>query len=156
MNKKYIVRLTTEERRQLEAMVKRGRGQAYKITHANILLATDADGLNWPDEKACKAFRCHPGTVRNVRRRFVEEGLEAAIARKKRDNPPTPRILDGEAEARLIAVACSPPPEGRARWTLSLLAGKIVELKIAPSISGQTVRRTLKKMNLNPICAANG
>lgn len=156
MNKKYIVRLTTGERQHLEAMVKRGRGQAYKIKHANILLATDAGGPNWPDEKVSQAFCCDLCTVANVRRRFVEEGFGAAIERKKRDKPPTPRILDGAAEARLIALACGAPPEGRARWTLELLAGKIVELKIAPSVSGQTVRRTLKKMNSSRICAANG
>jgi transposase len=156
MSKMYIVRLTIEERQQLEATVRRGRGQAYKIKHANILLATDADGPNWPDEKAAQAFRCHLGTVANVRQRFVEQGIGAAIARKKRDNPPTPRLLDGRAEARLIALACGSPPLGRTRWTLKLLAKGLVELEVVPSISDQTVRRTLKKMNLSHICAANG
>jgi hypothetical protein len=156
MNKKFIVRLTAEERKQLDDMVSRGRGQAYRIKHANILLATNADGPNWPDEKVAEAFGCNLCTVANVRRRFVEDGLEAAIARKKQDAPSRKRILDGRADAHLIALACSPPPDGRARWTLELLAGKIVELKIAPSVSGQTVRRTLKKMNSSRICAVNG
>lgn len=147
MNKKYIVRLIAEEREKLDAMVTRGKGQAYRIKHANILLTTDADGPNWPDEKVAEAFGCNLCTVANVRRRFVEQGLDAALARKKQDSPSRKRILDGRAEAHLIALACSKAPEGRAAWTLRLLADKAVELKIAQAISHETVRKALKKTN---------
>lgn len=147
MNKKYVVRLTDEERRDLENIVRSGKSQAYRIKHANILLAVDADGPNMRDEEASKAFRCHTNTVCNIRQRFVELGMEAALNRKKQDHPSRPPILDGEKEARLIAIACGQPPEGRSRWTLDLLADKLVELKVVESICGQTVRRALKKTN---------
>ena len=147
MNKKYIVRLNSEERERLEAMVKKGKGMAYKIKHANILLAVDADGPGWTDEQSAKAFRCHLNTVVNMRRRFVEYGLEGALERKKQEYPSRKRILDGEAEARLIASACSEPPAGRAKWSLKLLADKLVALQVVESVSDQTVRRTLKKTN---------
>jgi transposase len=156
MNKKYIVRLAAQEREQLEAMVSRGRGQAYKIKHANILLAADADGPNWPDEKVAEAFRCHLGTVCNVRRRFVEQGLDASLARKKQDAPSRNPILDGRAEAHLIAPACGQPPKGRAAWTLRLLADKAVEMEIVEAISHETVRKTLKKTNCVPTGASAG
>lgn len=151
MNKKYIVRLTPEERKELETLVKKGTAQAYRIKHAHILLAVDADGPGWTDEETRAAYRCHLNTVINVRQRFVEHGFEAAMERKKRKEPARERILDGEKEARLIAVACSPPPAGRARWTLQLLADKLVALKVVDSISDQTVRRTLKKMSSSRI-----
>ncbi len=144
-NKKYVVRLTDEERNGLEAMVKKGRAAAYRIRHANILLKADADGPAWTDARIADAFGCHTGTVENVRRRFVLEGIEAAIIRRKQKKLSRERTLDGEGEARLIAIACSEPPDGRDRWTLELLAGELVRLKVADSISGQTVRRTLKK-----------
>lgn len=147
MNKKYVVRLTSEERGELETIVRSGKTQAYRIKHANILLAVDAAGTNMRDEEAAKAFHCHTNTVCNVRQRFVELGLEAALERKERDQPPCQRILDGEKEARLIAIACGQPPAGRSRWTLNLLADRLVELNIVESVSGQTVRRTLKKTN---------
>jgi transposase len=145
MNKKYVVRLTAEERGQLEALVRRGKGQAYKIKHANIMLAVDADGPCWCDEKVAEAFSCHLGTVKNVRQRFVEDGLERALERKRQDKPSRERSLDGRGEARLIALACSQVPHGRSRWTLKLLADKLVELDVVEAISDQTVRRTLKK-----------
>lgn len=144
-NKRYVVRLTDEERKGLEAMVKKGRAAAYKIRHANILLKADADGPAWTDARIAEAFGCHPRTVENVRRRCVLEGLEAAIVRKKQKKLSRERKLDGEGEARLIAVACSDAPDGRDRWTLELLAGELVRLKVVDSISDQTVRRTLKK-----------
>lgn len=144
-NKKYVVRLTDEEREGLEAMVKKGRAAAYKIRHANILLKADADGPAWTDARIAEAFGCHPRTVENVRRRCVLEGLEAAIVRKRQKKLSRERKLDGEGEARLITLACSEPPDGRDRWTLELLAGELVRLKVADSISGQTVRRTMKK-----------
>jgi len=149
MNKKYIVRLTAEEREELENLVKKGKTQAYRIKHANILLAVDADGPNLSDENSARIFGCHQNTVRNVRQRFVEQGIEAALERKKRDKPPREFKIDGEKEAQLIAIACSEPPAGRAKWTLKMLADKLVELDIVDTISDQTVRRTLKKTNLN-------
>jgi transposase len=149
--KNFIVRLTTEERQQLEALVKKGRTQAYRIKHANILLAVDANGANLCDTAVAKAFSCHINTVGNVRQRFVEQGLDAALERKKREYPARWPILDGEKEAKLIALACSEPPAGHSRWTLNLLAEKLVELQIVESICGQTVRRALKKTSFVPI-----
>jgi transposase len=143
--KKYIVRLTEEERKGLTAVASKGRASARKIGHARVLLKVDGDGPNWTDEQAAEAFGIRANTVRDIRQRFVEEGLESALERKRRNEPPTPRKLDGAGEARLIAVACGEPPEGRARWTLRLLAGKMVELAIVDGISHETVRRTLKK-----------
>lgn len=151
MNKKYIVRLTAGERTLLEQIVSKGRTQAYRIKHANILLAVDADGPHWSDEHTAQALRCHQGTVCNVRRRFVEHGLEAALERKEQQRPSRERVLDGESEARLIAIACSKAPEGRAKWTLSLLAEQLVVLDVVESVSRSTVWRTLKKTNSNPI-----
>jgi len=156
MNKKYIVRLRGEERLRLEELIARGQGAAYKIRHANILLKVDADGPGWSDEQAADAFGCHLNTVRNVRQRLVEQGFKAALERKKQAEPSRKRILDGEAEARLIALSCGEPPEGRGRWTLQLLADKLVELEIVEAISDQTVRRTLKKTNSSRICASAG
>ena len=156
MNKKYIVRLTQEERDKLKDLVDKGKRAAYIIKHANILLAVDADGPNLTDEEVASAFRCHMNTVKNVRQRFVEQGLEAALERKKQDKPSRRRILDGEKEARLIAIACSQPPAGRAKWTLKLLAEELVLQEIVDSISSKTVERTLKKMNLSHICENTG
>ena len=156
MNKKYVVRLRGEERERLTALVKRGKGQAYRIKHANILLAVDADGPAWSDEKAAEAFSCHVGTVANVRQRLVEGGLERALERKPQARPSRERSLDGRGEARLIALACSQAPDGRSRWTLKLLADKLVELEVVESISDQTVRRTLKKTNCSLIGANAG
>ncbi len=149
MNKKYIVRLTAEERRELENLVKKGKTQAYRIKHANILLAVDADGPNWPDHQVAKAYKCHQNTVVNVRQRFVEQGFQAALKRKKQQAPSRKRIIDGENEARLISIACSKPPEGSAKWTMQMLADELVTLKAVDSVSGQTVWRTLKKTNLS-------
>lgn len=156
MVRKYVVRLSSEEREALELLVKKGKTQAYRIKHANILLAVDADGPDWSDEEAAEAFGCHVNTVANVRQRFVEQGLEAALDRKKQKSPSRERILDGEKEARLIALACSAPPEGRSKWTLQLLADKLVALKVVDSVSDQTVRRTLKKTNSNLTCVSAG
>ena len=149
MNKKYIVRLTTEEQKELEKLVKKGKTQAYRMKHANILLAIDADGLNWPDHQAAKAYKCHENTVKNVRQRFVEQGMEAALERKEQQVPSHKRIIDGQSEARLISIACSTPPKGCAKWTMQMLADELILLKVVDSISGQTVWRTLKKTNLN-------
>jgi len=149
MNKKYIVRLTAEEQKELENLVKKGKTQAYRIKHANILLAIDSDGPNWPDYQTAKAYKCHQNTVRNVRQRFVEQGLEAALERKEQQVLSRKRIIDGENEARLISIACSAPPKGCAKWTMQMLADEMVVLKVVDSVSGQTVWRALKKTNLN-------
>ena len=149
MNKKYIVRLTAEEKKELENLVKKGKTQAYRIKHANILLAVDAGGPNWPDNQVAKAYKCHQNTVVNVRQRFVEQGFEAALERKKQQVPSRKRIIDGEKEAKLISIACSKPPQGSAKWTMEMLADKLVALKVVDSVSGQTVWRTLKKTNLS-------
>ena len=149
MNKKYIVRLTAEEKKELENLVKKGKTQAYRIKHANILLAVDADGPNWPDHQVAKAYKCHQNTVVNVRQRFVEQGFQAALERKKQQALSRKRIIDGESEARLISIACSKPPEGSAKWTMQMLADELVTLKVVDSVSGQTVWRTLKKTNLS-------
>jgi hypothetical protein len=142
--KRYIVRLTDEERATLEDIVRRGKAQAFRIQHARILLKVDADGPAWTDEQCAEAFGCHVNTPANMRQRFVEQGLEAAIERKKMP-PREDVILDGRKEARLIALSCSPAPKGRSRWTLRLLADKLVALEVVDAISYETVRRTLKK-----------
>jgi transposase len=156
MMKKYIARLTQEEREYLAKFVKKGKGMAYKIKHANMLLQIDADGPAWTDEQTAAAFRCHVNTVRNVRQRFVEQGLEAALKRKKQQSPSREKILDGEGEARLESIACGKTPDGRAKWTLQLLADKLVELEIVESISTETVRRTLKKTSSSRTSASVG
>jgi len=145
MTKRYVVRLTDREREELRRMVSKGRGAAYKIRHANILLLADADGPGWTDARIAEAVGVHSFTVRNVRQRLVQRGLEGALARKEQQRPSRQRLLDGKKEAELIALACSAPPEGRTRWTLHLLADRLVELEIVESISHETVRQTLKK-----------
>ena len=154
--KKYIARLTEEERKALTKLVSKGKGAAYKIKHANILLKVDADGPSWTDAETAEAFGCHVNTARNVRQRLVEHGLEAALGRKPQAKPSREQIIDGEAEARLVAIACGQAPEGRAKWTMSLLAGKLVELEVVESVSAETVRRTLKKTNSSRICGSAG
>jgi len=147
MNKKYVVRLTKEEREELKQLVSKGKAPARKIKRANILLKADADGEAWSDSQITGAFCVERHTVENVRREFVMEGLEAALTRKKRNDPDWERKLDGEKEARLIALSCSEPPAGYGRWTLRLLADKMVQLNIVESISHETVRTALKKTN---------
>ncbi len=145
MNKKYIVRLSDEERVALTGLAGKGMAAARKLTHARVLLKADADGPAWTDERIAEAFDLGRRTVENLRQRFVEEGLDRALNRKKRCRPPREKILDGEKEAQLIVLACSAPPEGRARWTLRLLASKLVELAVVESISYETVRQAMKK-----------
>jgi len=145
MGKKYIVRLTKEERERLNGLVSKGRASARKIRRARVLLKVDADGPDWTDQQSADAFGMRANTVADIRQRFVEEGLDAALERKQPEEPPRRRKLDGAGEAQLIAVACGEAPEGRARWTLRLLAGQLVELAIVDEISYETVRRTLKK-----------
>lgn len=145
--KKYLVTLTTDERDQLTALIAAGKAAAQKLTHARILLKADrADGgPAWTDERIAEAVEVSTATVERVRQRFVEEGAEAALIRKTQDKPSRERVLDGTAEAKLIALACSPPPDERARWTLRMLADKLVELEVVGAICAETVRRTLKK-----------
>jgi transposase len=145
MNKKYIVRLTATEREQLVSMASKGKAGAKKITHAHVLLKVDADGPSLTDEEVAEMFGVHENTVRSIRERFVMEGLESALNRKKRVKPPREPKLDGAGQARLTALACSTPPPGRARWTLRLLGDRLVELKVVESISMETVRKALKK-----------
>ena len=146
MNKKYIVRLSDQEKNVLTDIAKRLKGTSQKVRRANILLKADVNGLNWPDEKIAEAFFCRVQTVEKVRKKLVLEGFDAVLNRKKRATPPTPKILDGKQEAEIIALRLGSPPAGFANWSLRLLAGQIVELEIAESISHETVRQTLKKM----------
>jgi transposase len=149
--KKYVVRLTLEEQTQLLQLTRSGKAAARALLHARILLKADSrcEAPAWSDEAISKALEVHATTVARVRQRFVEQGLAAL-----RPQPTTrqyERKLDGAAEAHLIALACGPAPEGRAQWTLRLLADKLVELQHVPSVSYETVRRTLKKTNCRRI-----
>lgn len=156
MIKKYIVRLTDDERSMLRALVSRGKTAAYRIKHGNVLLKVDAGGSDWSDTQAAEAFSCTPRTVSSIRQRFVEQGLEAALERKKLERTPREAILDGEKEARLMQIACSEPPPGQASWTLQLLAEELIALEVVESISAPTVMRALKKMNSSRISANAG
>ena len=156
MYKKYVVRLSTQERGQLDALVRRGRAHARKLLYARILLKADADGPDrWTDESIAEAFEVSTATVARERRRYCEDGLEVALMPKK-PGKPRRRVLDGRAEAHLVALACSDAPEGRERWTLRLLAERMVELGHADAVSHETVRRTLKKTSSSPTSSANG
>jgi transposase len=146
--KKYRVTLTAEERKDLEHLISRGKGAARKLLHARILLKAD-EAVGWDDERISEALDVSLSTIGRVRQRFVEEGVEAALERKA-PNRVYQRRLDGEQEAHLVALVCSPPPEDRGRWTLKLLAEKMVELDYVESVAPETVRQTLKKMNLSP------
>ena len=145
MQKKYIVRLTDEERKILRWVVKKLKGTSQKVRRAQVLLKADADGPNWTDKKIAEAFSCRTKTVENMRQRLVTEGFEIALNGKKRETPPRQKVLDGEQEAKVIALRLGEPPDGFANWSLRLLAGQVVELGIADSISHETVRKTLKK-----------
>ena len=151
IGKKYRVQLTEEEQQELMALVSRGRAAAYKHTHARILLLGDENqaGGAMKDEDIAKALKVGSATVERVRRRCVEEGVEAALGRREQLRR-REKKLDGQGEAHLIALACGEPPEGRASWTLKLLAGRLVEREIVDSISPETVRQTLKKTNSSP------
>jgi transposase len=156
-NFRYTVRLNTAERQGLIDLVTTGKRAASTITRARILLKADVgrEGEAWDDEQIAEAFDTSLSTIHRVRQAFVEEGLEEALYRKK----PTGRQyrkLDGDQEARLIAVACSKAPEGRARWTLRLLADKLVELQVVESVSPECVRTTLKKTTSSRGCRSNG
>jgi hypothetical protein len=151
MSPRYRVTLTEQEREELEALTKRGKIHARRFIHARALLLCDAGpkgpGRTVADTAA--ALGVTSRTIEHLKKRFVEEGLEAALERKPREKPPREIIFDGAFEARLISLACSDAPEGHRRWTVRLLADKVVELNIAPSVSHMTVQRVLKKMNLS-------
>lgn len=146
MQKKYVVRLTDEERELLAAVVKKLNGTSQKVRRAQVLLKADADGPGWTDRQIAEAFGCRTKTVENVRRHLVERGFEQTLSGARRATPPTPKLLDGEQEAKIIATRLGPPPPGYANWTLRLLACKAMELSIVESVSHETVRRTLKKV----------
>ncbi len=145
MLKKYIVRLTDPERQVCRDVIDRPRSAASKRRRAQILLKCDADGPNWTDARVAEAFDCRTNTVENIRQRLVTCGFEEALAGKKRAAPPRPKLLDGEQEAKIIAMRLGKPPAGFANWTLRLLAQTVVQLEIVESVSHETVRQTLKK-----------
>lgn len=145
MEKKYIVRLTDEERNSLREVIGKLKGSSQKVRRAQILLKADADGPSWTDARIADAFSCRRQTVEGIRRRLVTEGFEVTLCGKQRPQPPRPNLLDGEQEAKVIALRLGPAPKGFANWTLRLLAEKVVELELVDSISHETVRKTLKK-----------
>jgi hypothetical protein len=145
VEKKYIVRLSAEERLELQDVIKKLKGSSQKVRRAQILLKADADGPNWTDARIADAFSCRIQTAEDLRRRPVERGFREALDGARREEPPIPKMLDGEQEARIIAMRLGSPPEGYADWTLRLLARRVVELEVVESISHETIRRTLKK-----------
>jgi hypothetical protein len=145
MQKKYIVRLTDEERETLQRVVNKPKGSAQRIRRAQVLLKADADGPGWTDAKIAEAYGCRSRTIEYLRERLVVEGFGVALNGQPRLKPPRAKLLDGEQEAKLIALRLSAPPPGFANWTLRLLAEQVVVLEIVESISYETVRRTLKK-----------
>jgi biotin operon repressor len=145
MQKKYIVRLSDEERKQLEGVIKKLKGTSQKVRRAQILLKADADGPAWTDARIAEAFSCRRQTIEKIRQRLIESGFPETLEGKKRSMPPTEKLLDGEQEAKVIATRLGPPPKGYANWTLRLLARQGVELESSEEVSYETVRRTLKK-----------
>jgi hypothetical protein len=146
MNKKYIVRLTDEERQVCTEVIKKLKGTSQKVRRAQILLKADAEGPCWTDARIAEAFDCRTRTVENIRQRLVEQGFRQTLEGKKRDKPPTEKLLNGEQEAKIIATRLGPPPKGYANWSLCLLARKVVELEIVDTVSSATLCRMLKKM----------
>jgi hypothetical protein len=145
MQKMYVVRLTDQERDELQTVIKKLKGTGQKVRRAQILMKADADGPNWPDERIAEAFSCRTRTIELIRQRLVERGFDETLHRVERAQPPVAKLLTGEQEARIIATRLGPPPKDYANWTLRLLARKVVELQIVDSVSYETVRRTLKK-----------
>jgi transposase len=156
--KKFIVRLSVEEREQLDAMTRKGKSSAQRLMKARILLKADVseDGEGWSDSQIVEALGTSLTTVYRTRQQLVEEGLEAVLSRKKSSRTSVLPIFDGEKEAKLIALACSKPPEGRSRWTLRMLESKVVELDIVERASDSTIGRVLKKLNSSRISKRNG
>ena len=145
MEKKYIVRLSESERKELKRVIAQLIGTSQKVRRAQILLKADQDGPAWTDKRIAEAFDCRTKTVENLRQRFVQGAFDETLHGKKRENASQSKLLDGTQEAKIIATRLGPPPKGYANWTLRLLARRVVELEIVDSISHQTVMRTLKK-----------
>ena len=145
MTKKYVVRLSAEERVICQELIKTLKGSSQKFRRAQVLLQADADGPSWTDARIAEAYHCRVQTIENLRKRLVTESFELALEGKKRAQPPTPCKLDGEGEAKLIAMRLGKPPTGYGHWTLQLLADELVTLEVVDSISHETVRKTLKK-----------
>jgi hypothetical protein len=145
MQKRYVVRLTDQERSELQDIIKKLKGTGQKVRRAQILLKVDADGPRWTDERIADAFSRRTRTVEKIRQRLVERGFEDTLHGIERTQPPVEKLLTGDQEARIIATRLGRPPKGYANWTLRLLARKVVELEIVDSVSYETVRRTLKK-----------
>ena len=156
--KRYIVKLDEAERNRLEALINKGKSPAKRLLKARILLKADAGvhGEGWSDRQIIEALDTNMSMVTRVRQQFVEEGLDAVLSRKQRVSPAITPIFDGEKEARLMALACSTPPEGRARWTLRLLEDKVVELGIVERASDNTIGRVLKKTRCSLTARSNG
>jgi len=146
MHKKYVVRLSDAERALCQEVIKKLKGSSQKARRAQILLKADVDGPGWPDAKIAEAYNCRVQTIENVRKRLVTEGFELALQGQQRQTPPTLPKLDGEGEAKLIALRLGKPPAGYGHWTLQLLADELVALEVVEAISHETVRKTLKKM----------
>jgi len=156
--KRYVVRLSGEERARLEALIGKGKSPARRLLKARILLKSDVSdaGEGWSDSRIIEALETSASMVYRVRKQLVEEGLDAVLSRKPRARPAVAPIFDGEKEARLIALACSRPPKGYARWSLRLLESKVVELGIVERASDSTIGRVLKKTRSSPIAASAG
>src|SRR5215208_4287850 len=145
MPKRYVVRLTDQERSELQGIIKKLKGTGQKVRRAQILLKADTGGPDWTDVRIADAFSCRTRTVEKIRQRLVERGFEDTLHGVERAQPPVEKLLTGDQEARIIATRLGPPPKGYANWTLRLLARQVVELEIVDSVSYETVRRTLKK-----------
>jgi len=156
--KKYVVKLSDDERERLNGLIKRGKHPARQLLKARILLKADASdaGEAWSDSQIAGALETSVATVARARQRLVEEGVDAVLTCKHSPASARKRIFDGEGEAKLIALACDAPPQGRARWTLRLLEESVVELKIVDRVSDNTIGRTLKKTFSSPTCGSNG
>jgi poly-gamma-glutamate capsule biosynthesis protein CapA/YwtB (metallophosphatase superfamily) len=156
--KKYVVELSDEERQRLNALIQKGKGPVRQVLKARILLKADASkaGEAWSDGQIAEALDTSIDTVARTRQQLVQGGIDAALTDKHSPNSARRRIFDGEAEAKLIALACSPPPKGRVRWTLTLLETAVVELNIVERASDNTIGRTLKKTRSSPTCSSNG
>jgi transposase len=156
--KKYLVTLTPDERDELSRLIAAGTAKARTLAHARILLKADQaeGGPAWPDRRIAEALEVSVATVERVRQRLVEQGLDAALKRKPQDRPSREPTIDGRAEARLVALACSTPPDGRKAWTLRLLADRLVELEVVESVGREAVRLSLKKMCSSRGCDASG
>lgn len=144
--KKYIVRLSDSERKACADVIAKLQGTGEKVRRAQMLLKADADGPGWTDAQIAEAFSCRTKTVENVRQRFVELGFEQTLDRKKSPSAGAKKLLDGSEEAKIIAMRLGSPPKGYGKWTLRLLARKVVELEVVPNVSHETVRQTLKKI----------